>query len=109
MKTKYKNISVSELENYFNSKKDFILLDVREKFEFNIASIINSLHIPMMEIPHRINELNQNKDIVIICKSGVRSAKVCEYLYDNGFLNLKNVSGGINAWSKEIDGTIPLY
>ena len=98
MKTKYKNISVSELENYFNSKKDFILLDVREKFEFNIASIINSLH-----------ELSKNKNIVIICKSGVRSAKVCEYLYDNGFLNLKNVSGRINAWSKEIDGTIPLY
>jgi len=106
---KYQLITVNELKNYINNKKDFILLDVRENFELEIASICHSIHIPMKDIPKRINELDKNKEIIIICKSGIRSARVCEFLQKNDFLKLKNVSGGINAWSIEIDNSIPLY
>ena len=80
---KYEIITSKELKTYFDNKKDFILLDIREQFEVNIASIPNSMHIPMMEIPNRIQELDRNKEIVVICKSGIRSSKVCEFLYRN--------------------------
>ena len=95
--------------DYIDTNKDFILLDVREKFEVDIASISNSIHIPMMDIPKRIDDLDKNKEMIIICKSGVRSAKVCEFLYEHDFLNIKNLIGGIQAWSIEIDNSIPLY
>ena len=77
---KYQLITVTELKKYFENDKDFILLDVRENFELEIASISHSIHIPMKDIPNRVNELDKNKEIIIICKSGVRSAKVCEFL-----------------------------
>ena len=105
----FNDMSVQELKQYFDKKKDFVLLDVREKFEFNIASIPNSIHIPMMEIPSKLNELNPEKEIVVLCKSGIRSAKVCEFLCQNNYHTVKNVSGGIKAWSLEIDNSIPLY
>jgi len=105
----FNDMSVQELKQYFDKKKDFVLLDVREKFEFNIASIPNSIHIPMMKIPSKLNELNPEKEIVVLCKSGIRSAKVCEFLCQNNYHTVKNVSGGIKAWSLEIDNSIPLY
>ena len=106
---KYNDISVKELKHYFDNEKDFVLLDIREKFELNIASISNSIHIPMMEIPTKLDQLNPKKEIIVLCKSGIRSAKVCEFLCLNNYHNVKNVSGGIKAWSLEIDNTIPLY
>jgi adenylyltransferase/sulfurtransferase len=105
----YELITVKELKKYFDNNKDFILIDVRENFELEIASISHSIHIPMKDISNKINELDKNKETIIICKSGIRSAKVCEFLYKNDFLNLKNLIGGINAWSIEIDNSIPLY
>ena len=60
----------------------------------------------MNDIPPRINELDSNKEIIVYCKSGKRSARVCEYLNNNKFLNIYNLKGGIIAWSKEIDSSI---
>ena len=105
----FNDMSVKELKQYFYKKKDFVLLDVRENFELNIASIPGSIHIPMMEIPSKLNQLNPQKEIVVLCKSGIRSAKVCEFLCQNNYSNVKNVYGGIKAWSLEIDNTVPLY
>tara|TARA_Y100001968_G_scaffold131855_1_gene120340 strand:- start:738 stop:1064 length:327 start_codon:yes stop_codon:yes gene_type:complete len=107
--TNYNDISVKELKQYFDQQKDFILLDVREKFELKIASITNSIHIPMIEIPTKLNQLNPKKEIIVLCKSGVRSAQVCEYLCLNNFDNVKNVKGGIKAWALEVDNSISLY
>ena len=106
---KYNTISVQELKNYIDNNKDFILLDVREKFEVDIAFLPNSIHIPMMNIPSRIKELDPNKEIIVYCKSGIRSAKVCEFLNDNNFYKINNLLGGIKAWSKEVDSSISLY
>ena len=102
-------ISVHQLKRLQDEKADFILLDVREIFEVNITKIPGSLHIPMNQIPNRLEELNSKKDIIIYCKSGVRSASVCEYLTNKNFKSLKNVEGGIKSWSIEIDPSIPLY
>ena len=63
----------------------------------------------MNEIPERFDELDKNKEIIVQCKSGKRSAKVCEYLITQNFTNVKNLAGGILAWSQEIDPLIKVY
>ena len=102
-------IDVKTLNHKLLSKEDFILLDVRTENEVFISSIEGSMHIPMNDIPNRMNELDKNKEIVVQCKSGKRSAKVCEYLMQNSFQDVKNLQGGIIAWSKEIDPTVIVY
>ena len=63
----------------------------------------------MNEIPERLDELDQNKEIIVQCKSGKRSAKVCEYLLTQNFTDIKNLRGGILAWSEQIDSSIQVY
>ena len=104
-----KEIEVRELNEKFNNKEDFTLLDVRNLQEVLFSKISNSIHIPMNEIPERLEELDKNKAIIVQCKSGKRSAKVCEYLLTQNFTNVKNLSGGILAWSHEIDPSIKVY
>jgi len=101
-------ISVHRLKRLQDKKAEFILLDVRENFEVNISKIPGSIHIPMDQIPNRLGELDSKKDIIIYCKSGVRSASVCEYLINKNFKSLKNVKGGIKSWSLEIDPSITI-
>ena len=101
-------ISVNRLKRLQDEKAEFILLDVRENFEVNISKIPGSIHIPMDQIPNRLGELDSKKDIIIYCKSGVRSASVCEYLINKNFKSLKNVKGGIKSWSLEIDPNITI-
>ena len=101
---------VEELKTMLDNNEDFILLDVRTENEVLVSKISNnSIHIPMNEIPNRLTELDANKEIVVYCKSGKRSAKVCEYLKQNNYTNVKNLNGGILAWAKQIDSSILVY
>ena len=102
-------IDVKTLNQKILANDDFILLDVRNDSEVLLSRIDKSIHNPMKDIPSRINELDKNKEIVVQCKLGIRSAKVCEFLLNNQFLNVKNLKGGIVAWSKEIDPSIIVY
>jgi len=104
-----KEITVTELKNKFDNNEDFMLLDVRNIQEVLYSKIAKSIHIPMNEIQERINELDSNKEIIIQCKSGKRSARVCEYLMTQNFNNVKNLSGGIIAWAEEVDNSIQVY
>jgi len=104
-----KEIEVNELNKKFTNKEDFILLDVRNLHEVLFSKINNSIHIPMNEIPERLDELDQNKEIIVQCKSGKRSAKVCEYLLTQNFTDIKNLRGGILAWAEQIDSSIQVY
>ena len=102
-----KEKNVQELEDMIKNNNDFILLDVRTENEVLVSKISDkSYHIPMNDIPSRISELDNNKEIIVYCKSGKRSARVCEYLSNNKFSNIYNLKGGILAWSNEIDPTI---
>lgn len=86
-----------------------VLLDVREHVELEIASVPGTLHVPMREIPARLAELERNVPIVVMCHAGGRSRRVAEYLLGNGFSQVFNLRGGIDAWSTEINPQVPRY
>ena len=86
-----------------------VLLDVRELVELEIASVADARHIPMREIPARLVELDRGIPLVVMCHSGGRSRRVAEFLLGNGFSNVFNLRGGIDAWSTEIDPQVPRY
>ena len=102
-----KSIDVDDL-NMRLKTNDIQLLDVREAYELEIAKIKNCLHIPMMDVPNRVVELNKEKDIAVICHSGIRSSQVCVFLKQKGF-SVYNVLGGIDMWSEKIDPSIKKY
>ena len=85
------------------------LLDVREPWEFELCSIENSTSIPMGQIPAKLEELNPEQEIVVICHHGIRSANVCHYLEHQGFEHMINLSGGVDAWARDIDINMAVY
>src|SRR5215469_8611541 len=100
-------IDVIELKQKMDRGDDFVLVDVREPHEYQIASIPGSKLIPLGQVPQRLGELNPEADIVVHCKSGMRSAKACGILRQAGFKHVRNVVGGILAWSDKIDPSVP--
>ena len=102
-------ISVRELKRKMETNGALTLVDVREPFEYEIARIEGSKLIPLVELPERLDELTRTDEIVVHCHSGVRSARAVEMLRQSGFTNAVNLTGGINAWSDEVDPTVPKY
>jgi len=84
------------------------LLDVREDWELGVASVPDVVHIPMGEVADRLGELDRGREVVVLCRSGRRSLQVANFLQQNGFRAV-NLAGGILAWSRELDATIPTY
>jgi len=107
----YGVISVQELKEKRDKKEDFVLVDVRETFEYEIAKIEGSKLIPLGEIPNRFSELNEfkEKEIVVHCHHGGRSQRAIEFLVEQGFTQLKNLTGGIDVWSTDVDPNIQRY
>ena len=102
-------IDVHQLKDRLAQGTPFVLLDVREPAEIEVACLPGSVKIPLGELPTRISELDPSAETIIHCKSGGRSAKALQLLLDSGFTKACHVQGGINAWSKEIDPSVPLY
>jgi sulfur-carrier protein adenylyltransferase/sulfurtransferase len=100
-------IDVTTFKQQRDAGKDYFLLDVREPHEFKIAEIGGYL-IPLGDLQKRVAELDKNRDIVVQCKSGGRSQKAAEFLQQAGF-KVKNLAGGILAWSDQIDPRVPKY
>jgi rhodanese-related sulfurtransferase len=86
-----------------------LLLDVRENWEFETCHIAGSAQIPMHLIPIRVNELEDDAEIVCICHHGARSMQVAAFLERNGFSNITNLTGGIHAWAVQVDPSMPKY
>jgi rhodanese-related sulfurtransferase len=84
------------------------LLDVREDWELKVASVPDIVHIPMNDVPNRLAELDRNTEIVVLCRSGRRSLEIAKYLQQQDF-RTANLAGGILAWSRDVDPTIPTY
>ena len=85
------------------------LLDVREAWEWDLAKIQGSVHIPMGQIPDKVNEIDPSRPTVVICHHGMRSLQVVAFLQRMGFDNLHNLSGGIDAWSRDVDRQVAVY
>ncbi|HEY5753653.1 MAG TPA: molybdopterin-synthase adenylyltransferase MoeB [Chthoniobacterales bacterium] len=103
------SITATELKKKFDAGEKFVLLDVREKFEWDIAHIPGAKLIPLGELPSRMSELDSADEIVLQCKSGMRSAKALHVLENAGFGKLHNLTGGITAWADEVDPTVAKY
>ncbi len=102
-------IDVQEVKRKQDRGDNFVLIDVREPHEFQIARIPGSKLIPLGELPKRLSELDPEADIVAHCKSGARSQKAVDLLKQNGFKHVRNMTGGILAWSDKVDPTVPKY
>jgi molybdopterin/thiamine biosynthesis adenylyltransferase/rhodanese-related sulfurtransferase/molybdopterin converting factor small subunit len=102
-------IDVRELKRKMDAKEDFYLLDVREPNEFKIGRIPGSTLIPLGEVPQRVNEIPRDKEIIVQCKMGARSARAAQFLRQQGYKNVKNLKGGILDWSDKIDPGVPKY
>ena len=86
-----------------------LLLDVREPWEWQTARIEGAQHIPMREIPSRAGELDKGREVVAICHHGGRSQQVALFLEKNGFAKIHNLQGGVDAWSRTVDPSVPTY
>ena len=102
-------MTVRELKQKLDSNDKFVLVDVREPFEWDICHLDQAKLIPLGQLPSRMSELDSADEIVIHCKSGGRSAKAVRLLQEAGFSKLHNVEGGITAWAEEIDPSVPKY
>ena len=102
-------ITCVDLKKKIDTKKPFVLIDVREPHEFQISRIPGSTLIPLGDVPKRWQEIPSDREIVIHCKAGVRSAKALLFLQQQGYKNLLNLKGGIDAWAEEVDPSLPRY
>jgi molybdopterin/thiamine biosynthesis adenylyltransferase/rhodanese-related sulfurtransferase len=102
-------IRVHELKRQMEANASFTIVDVREPFEFEIARIADSKLIPLAELPSRLGDLRQDDEIILVCKSGARSAHAVELLRAAGFMHSYNLEGGIDAWADEIDPAMQKY
>ena len=105
------DVDVLSVKQMQDSGERFVLIDVREPDEFAKASIEGALQIPMRTIPSRLNDLEANRGdrIVVHCHHGGRSARVTAWLREQGFEQAQNMAGGIDAWSQQVDSTVPRY
>lgn len=104
-----KEISAAEAAKMREEDSETVLLDVREDSELAICRIDGALHIPMGEIPVRMESLPKEQPLVVFCHHGMRSMNVLQFLESHGFENVINMGGGIHAWSHEVDPAVPRY
>ncbi len=103
-------ITPQDVKSAAERKESFTLLDVREPWEFETARIEGATLIPMGDIPSRANhELDPEAHIIVYCHHGVRSMSVTAWLRQQGFEKAQSMAGGIDAWSRTVDGKVPMY
>jgi len=105
-----RQMSVTELHQYLGgTEQPPLLLDVREPSEYSICRIDGAELVPMRDIPNRLGSLDQQRETVVICHHGVRSYQVALYMERYGFKDIINLSGGVAAWARDVDPSMPTY
>ena len=105
-----RRFSVTELKAYLDQcGEPPLLLDVREPWEYEKCQLSGSILIPMQQIPTMLDNLQQEKETVVICHHGIRSRQVAYYLEQHGFDNVINLEGGVEAWARDVDPTMERY
>ena len=102
-------ISPEELKRRQASSAPPRLIDVREPWEVAMAAIPGAIHIPLNELPQRLGELDPKAETVVMCKAGGRSLRAAMFLQSRGFSHVANLSGGIDAWTRDVDPSLPSY
>lgn len=103
-------LSVGEYKQWLDEhKSDYTTLDVREPWEIETCALDNFINIPMGQVPNRLDELDREEPIVVVCHHGIRSQRVALFLENAGFESVYNLHGGVSAWAKEIDTAFPTY
>ena len=109
-------VQPSQLQDWITAQApngSAVVLDVREAWELQTASItaqgFELLTIPMHLIPPRLSELKRDQPIAVLCHHGGRSMQVAAFLVQQGFSHVANIAGGINAWSSQVDASVPQY
>jgi sulfur-carrier protein adenylyltransferase/sulfurtransferase len=108
--TPMQSITATELKQRLDNGEDVQIVDVREASEVAIGTIPNSIHIPLAQVLERMSEIDPSRDTVVHCKMGGRSARAIEALQRAGYAGtLSNLTGGIIAWSNDVDPSVPKY
>jgi rhodanese-related sulfurtransferase len=102
-------IGPAALKARLQSPQPPLVLDVREPWERALAHLPGTVDIPMGEVPQRLGELPRDREIVVMCHGGVRSLRVAQFLAQNGFSRLANLTGGIHAWAGDVDPSVGTY
>jgi len=102
-------ITPAELKQQLEAGTSCCILDVREGWEVAIARLPEALHIPLSEIPARLKELDAQSSIIVMCKAGGRSQRAADFLAARGFTKVANLRGGIDAWARDVDPSMPTY
>ncbi len=102
-------VDVDEVSRRVETGEQFMLLDVREPQELAVCAIEGHTHIPMQQIPSRLDELPTDRPIVVLCHHGGRSMQVTMFLRQQGFENVTNMAGGIDHWAQQIDPGLARY
>jgi rhodanese-related sulfurtransferase len=103
------SITAVELKNKLDSGENPVLLDVREAWEYETCHIDGSINISMSNVKQMLDELKPDDEMVVICHHGMRSFQVASYLEGNGFNNILNLEGGVDAWAKSVDSEMAQY
>ena len=106
--TRAPEMGVEELKRRLDAGEDLQIIDVREPHEYQIANLKGKL-IPLNDLPQRVGEIDRERETVVHCRSGVRSAKAVGFLEQQGYTNARNLAGGILAWADKIDPTMTKY
>ena len=109
MQKEIPEISPQALKQKLDENESVFLLDVREPSEYDIVRLEGAQLIPLNTLPHHVDTLPSDREIVVYCHHGTRSLYATAYLHQNGFRDTKNLAGGIDQWAAEIDPTLPRY
>ena len=106
-----RQMSTTELRDYLATGVETTMIDVREEHELKNGMLEGAIHIPMQTVPAKVGEFDQDKakPVVLICRSGKRSDQVGHFLEQNGFSDVINLVGGMNAWADDIDSSMTVY
>ena len=105
----FKTIRPGELDERMRRGDDLLVIDVREPEEFEVARVEGSLLLPLSRFGEWAATLDPERETVLLCHHGIRSAQACAALSRQGFAKLHNLAGGIDRWSVEVDPTVPRY
>jgi len=104
-----KIVNSTQLKELLDAEETLTVLDVRENHEVALCAIPGAVHIPMQEVPHRLEELDTKARTVVYCHHGMRSHAVASYLLEQGFEDVANLAGGIDGWAQTVDPMVTRY